>query len=314
MPIIEFIAMLGASIGLCAKSSYDAKKQANRPEVKMLHDEFEYLYGALPPRKGYNRVLEFDLIHKKIRDDLPVVARDMAKEIDQQILYNITGFGSRYTYPCPREWSEVFQRCRRAGYLPVQKQWFQFLRKEGLDPEDWLEIVEEPITEPSTPSGYASILAMEEMRWDPARESGGRYAAMYEAIQEWRKVKKKVRITQEQYDNNYKGLVPAMRDKWVQKTQPGLSDYRTYVMEYARRSVYEAGYMPVCQPIGHHRRVRTAFGRTDALYDGSIEGNHWTIDWDAGIPDQEQRRILAEADRTHPTTWVHGDSHLNINR
>ncbi len=312
MPI-KFAAALLASIGLCAKSSYDAKKKANSPEAQMRRDEFEYLYGALPRRKGYNRVLEFDLIHKKIRDDLPVIAREMDAEIRRWILYVVTAYGIRYEYPCPREWQMEFKRRHELNdqaYWTSEVNWLQYLREQGVDPDDWLEIVEKPVEEPiPVPREYQYLQQLEALHLDPMREHGGAFAEDYRALQEWRRRKKKIRVTQEQYDTMYRNAVLGMKNEWGWKTHHGFLDYKTYVLEYARRSAYEAGYMPLCQPIGRHRRI----GPANSLYDGSIEGNHWKIDWDNGIPDQEQRAVLAEADKTHPTTWVHGDSHFNMN-
>lgn len=160
-------------------------KQINSPEAKLRSEEFDRLYGALPRRKGYNRVLEFDLIHKKIRDDLAMF-REM--------------LGGDTT-----------------SHTRTQLQWVRVYH-----PEYW--------------------------------------------------------------------------------------NYQEYVLEYVRKSVYEAGYMPVCQPIGGLRRFNCiGYKEYGPLYDGRLSGNKWKIDWENGIPDQEERRRLQEGDATCPTSYFPGD-------
>ena len=51
----------------------DLKRRANSPEAQAALEIFERNYGANPMQGGYNRVLEFDLIHYKVRQDLPAI-------------------------------------------------------------------------------------------------------------------------------------------------------------------------------------------------------------------------------------------------
>lgn len=183
MPIGKLVALLSASGAALFKSKRDQMKRANSMEAQIQAREFDWLYGALPAQRGYNRVLEFDLIHKKIRDDLAMFREMLGGDTTCHTL--------------------------------TQHQWIMAYR----------------------PGGHL--------------------------------------------------------------------DYKEYVLEYVRKSVYMAGYMPSCQPIGKPRRLAPPPG--GALYSGRISGNRWKIDWENGIPDQEERRRLQEGDKTCPTSYFRGD-------
>ena len=70
MGIAKLVALLFGSGAVMAKSSYDLRKRANSPAVRAAMEDYHEQYDPVPMQKGYKRVLEFDLIHHKIREDL----------------------------------------------------------------------------------------------------------------------------------------------------------------------------------------------------------------------------------------------------
>lgn len=68
MGIIKtFGSLLGFGVA-AAKSSHDLNKQARSPEVQQGIAEYRYLYDNPLPGHGFNYLLEFDVLHAKIRE------------------------------------------------------------------------------------------------------------------------------------------------------------------------------------------------------------------------------------------------------
>lgn len=68
MGIIDsFFTFLGFGVA-AAKSDHDLRKQANSPEVQKGIAEYRYLYDNPLPGRGFNYLLEFDVLHAKIRE------------------------------------------------------------------------------------------------------------------------------------------------------------------------------------------------------------------------------------------------------
>lgn len=70
MGITKLVALLLGSGALMGKSSYDLRQKANNPVSKAELEVFNERIAKNDMKLGYNRVLEFDLIHYKIRQNL----------------------------------------------------------------------------------------------------------------------------------------------------------------------------------------------------------------------------------------------------
>lgn len=165
------------------KSLYDnhnINKYMQSQEYITLKKKYDSLYKPLPRMKGYNRVLEFDVAHEKIRDILPLLNKEYIKK-------NISD-GKNY--------------------------------------------------------GYA---------------------------------------------------IRCAQNKWLEENEPEFYQcgytFQQYILEYARKIVYDNGYVPCCQRIGMRRNRRY-----DTLYNGKIPNNTYKINFVSGIPDQLERKRLQELD------------------
>ena len=165
------------------KSLYDnhnINKYMQSQEYITLKKKYDSLYKPLPRMKGYNRVLEFDVAHKKVRDIFPL--------LDKECIEKNTLDGKHYGYAV---------RC-------AQNKWL-----ESNEPEFYKH-------------GYT---------------------------------------------------------------------FQQYIIEYARKTAYDNGYMPCCQRIG---MVRNRI--YDTLYNGKIPNNTYKINFISGIPDQTERERLKKLD------------------
>ena len=127
------MALLFGSGAAMAESSMDLKRRANCPEAQAAIEIFERNYGANPMQGGYNRVLEFDLIHYKVRQDLPAIQaleweisqsglpqEDLRKAAWKGWLYrNAREYHDNgYSYPqYVLEWAR--KSVWRSGYMPI---------------------------------------------------------------------------------------------------------------------------------------------------------------------------------------------------
>lgn len=184
--MFSLLKLLGIFAISQAKSIYDnhnLTKYMQSPEYIMLKERYDYLYKPLPRMKGYNRVLEFDVAHEKIRDILPLLDKEYIKK-------NISN-GESY--------------------------------------------------------GYSVICA---------------------------------------------------ENKWLEENEPYFYNrgyrFEHYILEHARKTAYDNGYMPCCQRIGMTRKRMY-----DTLYSGKIINNNYAIDFIFGRPDQKERERLIEVDKLY---------------
>lgn len=180
------LKLLGVFAISQVKSIYDnhkINKYTKSQEYTMLKDRYDYLYKPLPRMKGYNRVLEFDVAHEKIRNILPLLDKEyIAKNI-----------------------------------------------------------------------------------------SDGKY---------------------------YDYAVRCAESKWLEENEPEFCKcgytFQQYILEYARKTAYDNGYMPCCQRIGMIRNRMY-----DTLYSGKMPNNDYKINFVFGIPDQKERERLIEVDKLY---------------
>lgn len=182
--MFDILKLLGIFTISQIRSLYDnhnISKYMQSQEYIMLKERYDSLYKPLPRMKGYNRVLEFDVTHEKIRDILPLLDKEYIKE-------NIAN-GESY--------------------------------------------------------GYSVICA---------------------------------------------------ENKWLEENEPdyysrGYS-FENYILEYARKTAYDNGYMPCCQRIGMTKKKMY-----DTLYHGKILNNNYWIDFIFGAPDKKERERLQKLDK-----------------
>lgn len=256
MPFAQLIASL-IGIGIAgAKSSHDLKKQAQSPQVQAGMQEFHYMYDPVPRRKGYCRVMEWDLIHKKIRDD----AKEYEKYIEEE--YHLV---RTVQYCWPDEWNKFTKQHPKASVRKASGAWYKSTIEaaRAIGWWDWIrrnhpEYPGEPIIKPEDDKFCHRV-------------------ATSRAQRRWF----------EEAHPEYQGKFPPY-------------NYQTYVLEYARKAVYESGYIPSCQTIG-----KTRNWEYDTMYDGRLYGlgsdsrKMDGIDWVYGIPDQEYREKIIERDKKY---------------
>lgn len=182
--MFDILKLLGIFAISQIRSLYDGyhiSKYMQSQEYIMLKERYDYLYKPLPRMKGYNRVLEFDVAHEKIRDILPLLDKEHIKK-------NISD------------------------------------------------------------------------------------------------------------EKNYEYAVGCAQNKWLEENEPEFYQcgytFQQYILEYARKFVYDNGYIPCCQRIGMIRNRMY-----DTLYSGKMPNNTYKINFVSGIPDQIERKRLQELDR-----------------
>ena len=133
MSILKFVALMFGSGAAMAKSSYDLRKKANDPSVKAALEDHHEKYDPVPMKKGYKRTLEFDLIHKKIRDNLDAIAlieeEFRQKGVEQEKLREMAQ--QAWLYRNARDYYDAYYSYREyvvewarktvwnSGYMPV---------------------------------------------------------------------------------------------------------------------------------------------------------------------------------------------------
>lgn len=258
MAFAQLVAsLLGVGI-VGAKNSHDLKMKEQSARAQAGMAEYHHMYDPVPRRKGYCRVMEWDLIHKKIRDDHAEVMQ----------YYDEADYHAQMTeWLWPAQWKKMKDESRDP-YV-VKNKW-KTPEAELAARMGWWEWVKQ-----NRPEYPDKIVLPEKVQEEVRRFKRG---AVLMAQHRWFKA----------VHPEYQGKVP-------------FYDYQKYVLEYARKTVYESGYIPSCQKIG-----KTHHWEFDTMYDGRLPGlgsDHWTafgIDWAYGIPDQEKRKEVIEIDKKFP--------------
>lgn len=244
----DIVTMLGFGAA-CAKSSYDLNKQAKSPAVQRGMAEYNYMYGQVPRMKGYNRVLEFDVSHAKIREIFPEYIKYtvQCKFVEESVQRNQAAFESfiREKEPHPTLANSIIKYQNNDTLLKLG--WWKWVQKN--DPE--------------------LIKKMQEWDAKPLEDK-------------MPDIRKHVWLAQ---------------TCWLMNNQPRFYEqrynFREYIMEVARKTAYDNGYLPSCQNINRSRLLGYA-----TLYHGQIRCG-WSeyVDWVRGIPNQVARERLAGYDR-----------------
>ena len=200
----------------CVKSERDLQKKANSPDVRQGIAEYKYLYDKVPVMRGYNRVLEFDVIHARIREDLAEVKSEIEKYY--LLIHTIHKFSDRWESLCMEEWN----RRRRQPNSKEAYMSFVPLHCKGSFPDleyadaigwwDWLKATGEDVV-------YGLSENMQEYYWGYATRCA----------------------QSDLFERKYTSFKKADYD------------YRQYLLELGRKTAYDNGYLPSCQDITTHR-------------------------------------------------------------
>lgn len=102
--------------------------------------------------------------------------------------------------------------------------------------------------------------------------------------------------------NTYNRSIRLAQEDWLKRNYPEYVkagyNFIQFVLEYARKTVFDNGYMPSCQQIGGCRNIMF-----DKLYSGKIYNNLDQVDFIHGIPNQQERKRLEEIDKTHKFSY-----------
>lgn len=181
--LLKLLGICSLAGGKSLVDLYSINKRANSDEAILLKEQYDYKFKPLPQMKGYNRVLEFDVAHKRIRDCF--------QSIQKGDISNIVRSGKTY----------------KEAVMELQLEWLKN---------------NEPMF----------------------------------------------------YNSGY--------------------TFEQYILEYARKTAYDNGYMPSCQQIGMRRNLMY-----DTLYSGKMPNHSYQLNIIFGIPDQKERERLIEVDKLY---------------
>lgn len=215
MGIMKFAASLLGFGAAAAKSSYDLNKQAYSPEVQQGMAEYKYLYGKVPSMKGYNRVLEFDVIHAQIRKDL----EEIGPMIDKYfwLIVSIEKNKERYKRLCDEEWR---RRIADPNCDPLVKR-LRPLCCDGFPDMEYAEAI----------GWFDWLVKTGQTEYRGKSWRGDDYIQGYatrSAQSDW------------------------FAKKHPDFKKAGYS-YREYLLELGRKTAYDNGYLPSCQNIDRNR-------------------------------------------------------------
>lgn len=238
-----------------AKQRYDLEQQAHSPEVQKLKSEYQYLYGNVPSGKGYNHVLEFDVVHAQIREHLKEMQPTIEAARALIMALRNEEYGKKYKEMCDADWE------KRCELDPDAKLYRPYYCRADTNFRNW------------TPNLKYSA----EIGWF-----------------DWLRDKPPLTYTYSE-PIELKALWSA-REHWLEEKYPYYAKehytYQQFILEVARKTAYDNGYLPTCQSIGKSRNIVYS-----SLYDGRIPcgWNHY-IDWMTGIPNQNYRKKIEELD------------------
>lgn len=256
MGVIGLVCSLLGLGATAVKSKHDAYQKVNSDIIKEIDAERVYLEQgrSLLGARKYNRVMEFDVAHAKVREiiaQLDPVRLAKWERLSLAKDYHVADY-------------EKFRRecCERPGYSNWEFRWdIDLAERNGFF--DYLDSINFTVDTPQDKNTAKYLVTMR----------GGRDKAM----SEW-----------------FEQAHPEFKSRGI-----GLPfGFRDYVREYARKTVYDNGYLPS----SYNRNWRSHNGHS-SIYDGqylpgSLGGD--TIDYWFGIPDQEKRDELFRRDMEWP--------------
>lgn len=211
----ELVASLLGLGAVGAKSSIDLRRKDQSPEAQQGWAEYEYLYGKVPTRKGYNRVLEFDVIHAKIREILKEIGPERVDQYYRLIV-------SSKEYPLSLEYGKrIDEYFTTHAIRPYSggPDWYKSFPDMKISEEiRWFEYLDEIKFDPSN------------VHMTKAEEAHKKAYASKSAQFDW-------------YQQNCKTYVNAHYSYWQ------------YLTELARKTAYDNGYLPTSQEAGRNRPV-----------------------------------------------------------
>lgn len=276
-----------------AKDSHDKKKQASSPQVQQMKAESDWLSKPVDPWGRYCRVLEFDVIHARIREIRADIGEKKLNQYFKYELYKKTCFGPGHRPPLEgylicryntrnirrdKPYRDAYEEFKNAhggsAFLAAQEIGLIDLMEGNVDLfHDWPPPLDDEIMQGYMRKELALLRNISETTVDLAPEE----------IQMCRDMASRL-----------------AQSDWYMENCPefykGHYSYREWLSEVARKTAADNGYVPSCVDKMHSRPEGYVQYYNGKIGIPGVSGAN--INWEYGIPDQDERDRLIALDKT----------------